>query len=138
MNRVEFQQLAEVRLREAEALLAAGLWDGAYYLAGYAVECGLKACIAGRTSAGDFPPSPEECRKYYTHDLAVLRKTARLDGHPDFLPGGNRPLQDNWRLCVIWKETVRYGFSSDATARELVAAVGDPVNGMLTWLSRHW
>jgi HEPN domain-containing protein len=56
MNRTEFQSLAEVRIREAKALLDAGLWDGAYYLAGYAVECALKACIAKRTRAEDFPP----------------------------------------------------------------------------------
>ncbi len=45
MNLVELRQLAEDRLRDAAALLAAGQFSGAYYLAGYAVECGLKACI---------------------------------------------------------------------------------------------
>jgi hypothetical protein len=45
MNRAELQQLAEDRRLDAEALLAAQRWAGAYYLAGYAVECGLKACI---------------------------------------------------------------------------------------------
>ena len=30
---------------DARALLAAGCWAGAYYLAGYALECALKACI---------------------------------------------------------------------------------------------
>lgn len=30
----DFQDLATVRIREAESLLAAGLFDGAYYLAG--------------------------------------------------------------------------------------------------------
>ena len=49
MNRNDFQQLADVRINEAEALLVQGKYDGAYYLAGYAVECGLKACIAKLT-----------------------------------------------------------------------------------------
>lgn len=44
-TRVEFQRLAEARLVEAKALLDVGKWDGAYYLAGYAVELALKACI---------------------------------------------------------------------------------------------
>jgi HEPN domain-containing protein len=44
MNRDDFQQLADVRIAEAAVLLAQGNYDGAYYLAGYAVECGLKAC----------------------------------------------------------------------------------------------
>ena len=46
MNRADFQRLADVRIDEAGVLLAAGRWSGAYYLAGYAVECALKACIA--------------------------------------------------------------------------------------------
>jgi hypothetical protein len=41
-----------VRLAEAEALMNLGHADGAYYLAGYAVECGLKACIAQETQRG--------------------------------------------------------------------------------------
>ncbi len=55
MNRIDLQQLARARLREAEALLNAGEWSGAYYLAGYAVECGLKACIAKLTGLARFP-----------------------------------------------------------------------------------
>jgi hypothetical protein len=49
MNRAEFQKLSDLRLHESKALLTAGLPQGAYYLAGYAVECALKACIAKRT-----------------------------------------------------------------------------------------
>jgi HEPN domain-containing protein len=45
LSRTELQQLAEIRIAEANVLLANGMWDGTYYLAGYAVECGLKACI---------------------------------------------------------------------------------------------
>src|SRR3712207_6924003 len=49
-----------LRLAEARALLDAGFPDGAYYLAGYGVECGLKACIARQTRQHDFPPRSEE------------------------------------------------------------------------------
>lgn len=45
MNRIELQQLASDRILDAEALLAARRWSGAYYLGGYAVECGLKSCV---------------------------------------------------------------------------------------------
>lgn len=55
MNRIEWQRIAEERARDAEALLAAGQWSGAYYLAGYAVECGLKACIARQIGQHEFP-----------------------------------------------------------------------------------
>jgi len=36
MNRDDFQRLAETRLEDAQALLKAGRFDAAYYLAGYA------------------------------------------------------------------------------------------------------
>ncbi|MSU78452.1 MAG: HEPN domain-containing protein [Gemmataceae bacterium] len=50
VNRTQLQQLAQERVRDADSLLKAGQWSGAYYLAGYAVECGLKACIAKLTN----------------------------------------------------------------------------------------
>ena len=49
VDRKDLQELSKVRLREATALLNLGLFDGAYYLAGYSVECALKACIAKGT-----------------------------------------------------------------------------------------
>jgi hypothetical protein len=42
VTRADFQKLADMRIKEAGILLAAGEFDGAYYLAGYAVECALK------------------------------------------------------------------------------------------------
>ncbi len=46
MNRSDLQNLATIRLRDAEVLLDNGRYDGAYYLLGYVIECALKACIA--------------------------------------------------------------------------------------------
>ena len=43
-------KLIEISHRE-DCLLAGGRWTGAYYLGGYAVECGLKACILARVGA---------------------------------------------------------------------------------------
>ena len=45
MTRPEWQRMAGERVRDASALLKVRRWSAAYYLAGYAVECGLKACI---------------------------------------------------------------------------------------------
>jgi len=57
MNRAELQALAELRISEAQALLTlpAPMPDGAYYLAGYAVECALKACIARGYGPEEWP-----------------------------------------------------------------------------------
>lgn len=55
LNRELLQQLSEQHLGDAQVLLEQKRWPGAYYLAGYAVECALKACIAKLTTAHDFP-----------------------------------------------------------------------------------
>ena len=67
-DRATFQQLAEERLAEARALLKAGHPSGAYYLAGYAVECALKAKIAMQFRANEIPDR-SLVNKAYDHDF---------------------------------------------------------------------
>ena len=70
-TRVELQQLAEERLVDAKLLLDNGRWPGAYYVAGYAVECGLKACIAALMKADEFPDK-DFAKDCYTHNIEKL------------------------------------------------------------------
>jgi len=55
MNKTELENLVAIRIKEADILLAADCYQGAYYLAGYALECALKACIAKQVKEFDFP-----------------------------------------------------------------------------------
>ena len=71
MTRWDLQRLAEERMSDAEALLAAGWWSAAYYLAGYPVECGIKACIAKLVQQHDLPDKKTELDSY-SHDLVDL------------------------------------------------------------------
>ena len=77
VNRKDLQFLARKRLTEANALLAAGHPDRAYYLAGYAVECALKALPRG-TQRYDFPDK-KSVDASYTHTLNHLIKVANLE-----------------------------------------------------------
>lgn|GEM_PF-29722 len=78
VTRADFQQLAEVRLQEAKALLDLGLWDGAYYLAGYAVEVALKACIIKKVMATDAFLEKKFSENCWTHDIEKLVVLAGL------------------------------------------------------------
>jgi len=78
VDRKDLQALSRIRAKEAKALLDAGLHDGAFYLAGYAVECALKACIAKKTSRHEFPDK-DRVNKSYTHKLDELIKLAELE-----------------------------------------------------------
>ena len=82
MNRTQFQKLTVERVHDAEALLGAGRWSGAYYLAGYAAECALKACIAKLTKRYDFPDK-DRVSKGYTHNIENLLHLAGLRNKPD-------------------------------------------------------
>ena len=78
MKRQDLQQLSAIRLREAKALLKANCPDGAYYLAGYAAECAIKACIAKATERHEFP-NKKRADQSHTHRLEELIRAARLD-----------------------------------------------------------
>jgi len=136
MNRKELQQLAAVRLREAKVLLSANAPDGAYYLAGYAVECALKACIAKKTRRYDFPQK-DTVNLSYSHDMKTLLIPAGLDlDHqtamrwPDFAR--------NWTTVAKWKAESRYTRHSIQEAQELLDAITYSRSGVLQWIKQYW
>jgi HEPN domain-containing protein len=141
VNRAEFQALAEVRLREAEALSAAGLWDGAYYLAGCAVECGLKACILARVERdpGVLFLEKRFSERCWSHDLSQLLALAALAGVMDADGKANPRLVRNRQTVQAWDEGWRYSLAvAEADARGLCDAIRDPADGVLTWISKRW
>ena len=85
MNRLDFQRLSKIRLREAKALLDRRGYDGAYYLGGYAVECALKACIARKTKRYEFPDK-KVMERIYSHKLTELLEVAGLRLDSSVLP----------------------------------------------------
>lgn len=137
MNRTLLQHLAEERARDAEALIEAGQWSGAYYLAGYAIECGLKACIAKLTNQYDYP-NKELAQKCYTHKIETLVEVARLDLRRRQDVDSNPALGTNWQIVKDWDEKARYQRWSEPQARKLVSAVTDSTNGVLSWIRVHW
>jgi hypothetical protein len=134
MTRTEFQRLAEVRVRDAEVLVTAQRWDAAYYLAGYAVECGLKACIAKVFKQDDIPEW-SFVKNIFVHDLAKLFELAGLQPHIV----KNSPLDINCGIVRKWSEKTRYELGATAfEANEMFNAVTDPTNGVLPWLKNYW
>lgn len=71
----ELRKIAKARFSDAEALLAAGRYDGAAYLCGYAIELILKSQICRVLHWAEFPATSSEFKNYQsfkTHDLDVL------------------------------------------------------------------
>jgi HEPN domain-containing protein len=137
-NRTDLQQLSELRLREAQALLAVGLADGAYYLAGYAIECALKACIAKRTREHDFPDK-KLVGDSYTHDLKRLFRLAELEGDFDVEMSLNPAQETNWTIVLSWSEDSRYERRRSVLETiDLLNAIEDETRGLLPWLRQRW
>ena len=81
MEKSKLQELAGLRLKDSEALLAAGQWDAAYYLMGYCVECALKACVAKQFRLHEVPDK-KLVNSFYTHRLAPQIKEACFARYP--------------------------------------------------------
>jgi HEPN domain-containing protein len=137
LNRKELQALSRIRLREARALTSLGMHDGAYYLAGYCVECALKACIAKMTQRHDFPDK-RKADSSYTHSVEKLLKVAELEEARAEEARRDAAFRDNWDRVQWWSEQSRYSTTSAEAARGLIEAVSDRNHGVLRWLEQYW
>jgi HEPN domain-containing protein len=134
--RRDFKALADLRADEARVLLARGKPQGAYYLAGYAVECALKACIAKTTKRFQFPPKAEYARKLYTHELDKLLTLAGLDAQLKKDMVTNKTFEANWSTVKDWTEESRYR-TSGLNGKDMYNAVTG-ADGVLPWIKLHW
>ena len=104
---------------------------GAYDLAGYAVECALKASIARRTQQDDCPPPVKDVQKIYTHDLKGLLAYAELDGPLRHDAPEGPELDKNWAIVLRWSEKARYGRYPYEDVRDMVMTVNHADDGVL-------
>lgn len=137
MNRTNFQEIAERRLRESKALLSAGFPDGSYYLAGYSVECALKACIAKRTQEHDFPDRKLAVESH-THDIAKLLALAELSLELEMAQRADPTMRVRVNTIQDWSEASRYERKTDQEARDLLEAIENPTRGLLPWIKQRW
>ncbi len=139
MNRAQLRQLAEDRILDAKRLLTGKRWAGAYYISGYAVECGLKACIMVHVEAtGAIFQDKKFAEKCWTHDLEVLLGLANLEPALDADAAANPALSVNWALAKDWKETSRYEQKTQAEAQAIYNAIAHKQDGVLPWIRIHW
>ncbi len=129
--------LAIVRLNESKQLLNTENYCGAYYLCGYIIELGLKACIAKNIKRFEFPDKrfATDC---FTHDLTRLVDLANLKiplqenmrTDPDF--------GTNWAITKDWSEESRYEMHDEVEAHEIYRAVAGRSHGVLRWVKNYW
>lgn len=138
MNRAELHQLTKDRLRDAQALLVARRWSGAYYLAGYAVECALKSCVIVHLMKTDEFPARRFSEQCWTHNLKDLVKLAGLEAELDADAGADPLLNAKWGTVQEWNESSRYLTKPRKKAQLLYNAIADKNHGVLSWIKLHW
>lgn len=138
VNRNDLQELSRLRRSDAWLLLRNRHYAGSYYLAGYAVECALKACIAKRTRRYDFPDK-NLAKDAWVHKLEDLIKLAELWPALAKEMKMNGALQLNWAVVKDWSEKARYDASiSRVQAKNLYSACTARQNGILSWIRKRW
>lgn len=99
MNRSDFQELAELHLQHAKALLDAQLYSGAYYMCGYGIEFAWERLI----------------------------KAAGIESEFSAARAADEDLNVNWDDVVkSWWPDSRYEQRTQREARALLTAVADP------------
>jgi HEPN domain-containing protein len=137
MNRRQLQQLSRIRIRETRTLLNNGNFSGAYYLAGYSIECAIKACISRSIRQSEIPDKKfiQDC---YTHNLRDLVRLAGLENYRATLERTNTNFAANWAIVKEWKETSRYLTFTQTQARELYNSITSRNGGILRWIRQYW
>lgn len=118
-------------------MLRAGLSDGAYYLAGYTVECALKACIAKGTQRHEFPER-KKVEASHSHNLRELIRVAGLEDARVEQANKYPEFGENWDVVQSWSELSRHRRHSPEAAHGLLNAIGDRRHGVISWIRLHW
>ena len=100
--------MSDARVRDARALYAAGRYDGAFYIVGYAVEYRLKGRIAtSLLRAGTFPRHAAEFDRLSKIKSHRLDELLRLSGRATKVDGP--AVKDAWEYVQMnWTTETRY------------------------------
>ena len=114
------------------------LWTGAYYMTGLAIECALKACLAGVVKEHDFPDK-DFVNAMYVHNL---EKLFRLNGAlwAEFQADmkANPKLNVNWSTVKDWDDGKRYDVVKQLEATALYEASAQADFGVMGWIRGRW
>jgi hypothetical protein len=136
-KRRDLQGNAQAKIDDALILLKEKRYSNAYYLSGYAVEIGLKACIAAQITAETLPDKTF-LKKIMSHEFKVLIGLAGLAGALKDEENANPVFAANWAVALQWEPDARYEAIDVVSAQLMVGAIADTTAGVLKWIKAHW
>ena len=136
-KRTDLQAYAQAKLDDASILMQNRRYSNAYYLAGYAVELGLKACIAAQINAETIPDKAF-IKDIFTHEFPKLIGLAGLTTELKNQMEKDSEFGANWAIARGWSPDVRYETRDVTSAQIFIAAIAHPDSGVLQWIKTHW
>ena len=142
-------QMAAVRLSEGQLLFDNNFHQGAYYIAGYAVEFALKALICKRLGVEPFVKQKgiqgnegiaTVAKALQIHDLSALLIFSGL--HPEYTEiknkpdGSGRSLFTAWSTVSAWDEQRRY--TPLSCEIDTVKKFLSSVKIIMEWIQSHY
>jgi hypothetical protein len=136
LPRQTLQRLASAKVEDARLLFNNKRYSNSYYLYGYGIELGLKACVARQISAETIPDRAI-LRGVLTHKFPELVALAGLTGELQ----SRRQDQDfdvRWSVVSAWSEETRYDMIDAVVATAMHDAIEHQQHGIMAWLKSHW
>ena len=134
--------LAHDRILDAQALLSLERWAGAYHMAGYSLECGLKSCVLKHLEDTGIifkdKKYLDKLSKCWTHDLTILIELANLTAVFGLARQSNPILDGYWGIAKDWEEISRYEQKTKIDAEALIEAITSEPHGVLPWIRARW
>lgn len=137
LRRTDLQSRAQSSLESSQLLLTNHRWSDAYHLAGYAVELGLKACIAKQMGAETIPDK-EILKGVLSHSFSDLVGLAGLRQELKDEQGRNSIFAANWAILNEWSTDSRYEARDPMSAQLILSAIDDPKDGIWQWIRKFW
>ena len=137
-NYEDFKILSDRYRKSAESLFNAEQFDVAYYLAGYSVECLLKAIICKRLGPNEYPPSNVNST-HYTHSVEQLTKTAGIEKDLEFEKGKSSELKKSYMVLKDWDPKI-LRYDSSSLGKEKAKNYVDEIKnekGFIVWLNKY-
>lgn len=124
------------KVRDARLLYEHKRYSNSYYLYGYGIELGLKACIA-RQICAETIPDKAVLTGFLDHQIGRL---VGLAGLVDQLKIERQtPAFDSrWLVVAEWSVDARYEMIDSVTAAAMADAVEHAQYGVMRWLQLHW
>jgi hypothetical protein len=136
LSRKMLQKLALAKVEDARLLFDNHRYSNSYYLYGYGVELGLKACIARQITA-ETVPDKAILNGFLEHQLSKLVGLAGLTEQlkqrrtdPDF--------EIRWSVVTEWSVESRYDLVDVVSASAMQDAIEHDRHGVMKWLQLLW